>query len=190
MNYSRIAIASLTLLASASIASAQGQANQGTNQNQQQPTTQITSDPIPKKFWQVSLSDGGAYMVALSRISSISRHEYLVDGVVRVHELTVAAEGSAVVRFYHMAPVTDKSPSAAGQAIIDRLNSGAREVAKRTNTTDQLDKVSKSYPHGTHTHNVEFRVKSIANVDQLYASIRKAWYDGQGTRVSVRAKKK
>jgi hypothetical protein len=39
----------------------------------------------PNRFWQATLS-GGHYMVALDRISAVSRHKYLLDGAVIVDD--------------------------------------------------------------------------------------------------------
>ena len=201
MKTPHIFIAGITLIASASIASAQGTGqptnpnqNQGTDPNQ--PTqSQSGEDEVQseedkrKKFFQVNLSDGGAYMVALSRITSIAKHEYIVDGAVRVNEVSITAEGSTITRFYHMEEAKKKSPSNAAQVILDRARSTTKEVAKRTGTTDLLNAVSKSYPHGTHTHNVEYRLKNKANVGQLYAAFYDAWYNNKGKCVTVSVKK-
>ena len=45
-----------------------------------------------KGFWQGSLP-GGSYAVALSRITSISKHEYLLDGNLIVTEVTIDTIG-------------------------------------------------------------------------------------------------
>jgi hypothetical protein len=194
MKTPHVLIAAITLFASASVASAQG-----TPQPQTQGNTGATSksgedevsDELDKlhKFFQVRLSDGGAYMVALGRITSIAKHEYIVDGSVRVNEVSITAEGSTITRFYHLEEVSKNSPSNAGQVIIDRVRSTTKEVAKRTGTEDLLNTVSKSYPDGTHTHNIEYRLKNKANVAQLYNSLHDAWYNGKGKIVTVSVKK-
>ncbi len=127
-------------------------------------------------------------MVALSRITSIAKHEYIVDGAVRVNEVSITAEGSTITRFYFLEELANKSPSSAGQAVIDRVRGTTKEIAKRTGTEDLLNAVSKSYPDGTHTHNVEYRLRHKANVGQLYSSLHDAWYNGAGKRVNVRVK--
>ena len=195
MKTPQILIAGITFIASASLAAAQG-----TGQTPQtNPTNPATSksgeDEVQteidkqRKFFQVSLSDGGAYMVALSRITSIAKHEYIVDGSVRVNEVSISAEGSTLTRFYYMEPVSDGGQSNAAQVILNRVKSTTKEVGKRTGTSDALNRVSKSYPHGTHTHNVEYRLRNKSNVSQLYNAIHHSWYNGIGKKISVRVKK-
>ena len=181
-------IAAITLAASAGIASAQGQANN--NQQTKSGDDEVTEvEDRTRKFFQVKLSDGGHYMVALGRITSIAKHEYIVDGSVRVNEVSITAEGSTITRFYHLEEASKKSPSNAGQVVLDRLRSTTKEVAQRTGTENVLNAVSKSYPHGTHTHNVEYRLKNKANVSQLYSALHDAWYHNKGKRVTVSVKK-
>ena len=193
-------VVGITLFASASLAFAQGQGQQNNNStnntNNQNNQNARSGDGVvneqldPKrKFLQVRTSDGGAYMVALSRITSIAKHEYIVDGTVRVNEVSITAEGATITRFYHLEEVKKKSPSNAGQVILDRARSTTKELAKRTGTEDLLNAVSKSYPHGTHTHNVEYRLRNKANVGQLYNAVHDAWYHGKGKIVSVTVKK-
>ena len=42
-----------------------------------------STESIPTRFWKASLP-GGAYMVALDRISSVAKHTYVVDGAARI----------------------------------------------------------------------------------------------------------
>lgn len=55
-------------------------------------------------FWEANLA-GGNYMVALGRISSVSRHRYVLDGTVIVDEVTIDTEGQALARFYFLSPI-------------------------------------------------------------------------------------
>ncbi|MGI9244378.1 MAG: hypothetical protein ACR2RV_26500, partial [Verrucomicrobiales bacterium] len=189
-----ILFAGIALIACASPAFAQGQGQTQPQQNNNQATSNKGEDEIQeeldktRKFFQVSLSDGGSYMVALSRITSIAKHEYVVDGAVRVNEVSITAEGATITRFYYLEELSNSSPSSAGKVIIDRVRGTTKEVAKRTGTEDLLNAVSKSYPDGTHTHNIEYRLRNKANVAQLYNSLHDAWYNGRGKRVSVRVK--
>ena len=189
-------LAGFALIASAHLASAQAQGQQPAETSPAgQATSQKGEDEVQeeidksRKFFQVSLSDGGSYMVALSRITSIAKHEYIVDGAVRVNEVSITAEGATITRFYYLEEVDRKSPSSAGQVVIDRVRGATKEIAKRTGTEDLLNTVSKSYPDGTHTHNVEYRLRNKANVNQLYNSLHDAWYNGVGKRVTLKVKK-
>lgn len=184
------AVAIVIVIASASLstAQAQGQANNTTGQTTKSGDDQVSAEELKRKFFQVSTSDGGAYMVALGHITSIAKHEYIVDGSVRVNEVSITATGSTITRFYYMEPVSDGGQSNAAQVILDRVKSTSKEIGKRTGTSGALNAVSKSYPHGTHTHNIEFRLKNKANVSQLYSALHNAWWNGQGTKVTVSTK--
>ena len=176
--------AAFTLATSAGISFAQEAAAES-----QSGEDQVTStDDNTRKFFQVKLSDGGAYMVALSRITSIAKHEYIVDGAVKVTEVSVTAEGATITRFYYLEEVSTDSPSSAGQVALDRLRATTKAAAKRTGTDKLLSTVTKSYPYGTHTHNVEYRLRNKANVDQLYQALYNAWYYNKGKRVSIQTK--
>ncbi len=145
----------------------------------------VAADPIPTKFWKASLP-GGEYMVALGRISSIAKHTYVVDGAARVHEVTVADVSSAIARFYYLEPVTDKSPLAAGQVVLDRLRTAAEEATARAGQQDAWSQVVKNYPATTHAKTLEFRLQYKDNLDSLYSSVSRAWERGNGERFSVK----
>lgn len=143
-----------------------------------------TDEAIPTKFWHAMLP-GGQYMVALGRISNIGLHEYVANASARVFEVTIAADGAALARFYYMEPMTDKSPLNVGQIVADRIKSSTDEVGKRTGLGDAWQKVVKDYPNTTHAHTIEFRVDHKDDLDALFASVKKAWETGRGTRFKI-----
>jgi len=147
-------------------------------------STSTTDEAIPTKFWH-GILPGGQYMVALGRISNIGIHEYVANGSARVFEVTIAADGAALARFYYMEPITDKTPLNVGQIVADRLKSSADEIGKRTGLGDAWQKVVKDYPNTTHAHTVEFRLDYKDDLDKLFASVQKAWENGRGTRFKV-----
>ena len=82
---------------------------------------QKTEDsPQSNRFWQASLP-GGHYMVALDRISSVSRHQYVLDGAVIVDEVTVDALGQALARFYFIQPITAAASGNSAGAAASRI---------------------------------------------------------------------
>ncbi len=143
-----------------------------------------TDEAIPTKFWHAMLP-GGQYMVALGRISNIGIHEYVANGTARVFEVTVAADGAVVTRFYYMEPMTDKSPLNVGQIVADRIKSTTDEVGKRTGLGDAWQKVVKDYPNTTHAHTIEFRLDYKDDLDALFASLQRAWETGRGSRFKI-----
>ena len=151
------------------------------------PQSNSTSDSIPSKFWKASLP-GGEYMVALSSISSVAKHTYIVDGTARVYEVTVADKSSAIARFYYIEPVTDSSPLNAGQVVLDRLKNTSKEVTERVGAGDVWDQVIKNYPTSTHAKTIEFRLTVKSNIDSAYESVARAWEKGRGENFKVVSK--
>src|SRR4051812_11543391 len=88
------------------------------------------SPPPLNNIWRCDLP-GGTYEVALPAIVSVSRHEYVVDGVARVVEVNVDTQGNMAVRFYYIEPTTPKAPGGVGQSAIDRASELAKEVVQR-----------------------------------------------------------
>jgi hypothetical protein len=177
MKTALIAIALPVILTTSSFA-------QGTGQSGAPSGPVASSDPIPTKFWKASLP-GGDYMVALSNISSIARHTYVVDGAARVYEVTVADRSSAIARFYFIEAVTDTSPLNVGQVILDRAKSASKEASRRAGADDVWSQVQKNYPHSTHAKTMEFRFTVKSNIDSLYSSVARAWERGKGERFKV-----
>ena len=171
---------------------AQGQPRQPDNNAEQQTDSEnpqgITDTQVKNRFWQASLG-GGSYMVALERISAISRHQYLLDGSVKVDEVTIDALGQSLVRIYFLSPVTDEMRgSSAGNAasrIVDRGRDLLDRNAGRTGV-DVNTMVVKKYPETTHARTIEFRVQSSQALDALYKSVRTAWENGRGRQFTIR----
>lgn len=140
--------------------------------------------PGPNRFWQASLS-GGHYMVALDRISAVSRHKYLLDGAVIVDEVTVDALGQALARFYFISPVTDAAPGNAVGEIAKRGRELVEKAADRVGT-DAQNMVIKKYPETSHSRTIEFRILSEKELTALYSSVRSAWESGRGRQFSAK----
>lgn len=132
----------------------------------------------PRRFWQATLP-GGHYMVALERISSISRHKYILDGAMVVDEVTVDAAGQSLARFYVVSPISTAVPGNTAAAIVER----GRELLDATGQragSDLQNMVVKKYPETSHARTVEYRVLTEAQLTSLYASLRGAWETGRG----------
>jgi len=155
----------------------------------QQPAQQKTTDDTntPTRFWQASVG-GGHYMVALDRISAISRHRYVLDGALIVDEVNVDALGQALVRFYFITPITEEMSGngVAGAAVraVDRGKELLDRTASRAGT-DVQNMVVKKYPDTTHSKTVEFRVQTAQQLTELYQSVRTAWESGRGRKFSA-----
>jgi hypothetical protein len=138
----------------------------------------------PNRFWQATLA-GGHYMVALDRISAVSRHKYLLDGAVIVDEVTVDSLGQALARFYFISPVTDAAPGNAVGEIAKRGRELVEKAADR-GSTDAHNMVIKKYPDTSHARTIEYRLLSEKDLSALYASVRNAWETGRGRQFSAK----
>jgi len=134
--------------------------------------------PSDRGVWRAEMP-GGTFVVALSAITSVSSHEYVVDNTARVTEVTVATLGSVIGRFYFLEPNTPQSPAGIGQSTINFVQEKLTEAADRTGS-DAWKKVVKSYPTSTHAHTVEYRVESRETLQKLYKSVENAWLRGRG----------
>ena len=140
------------------------------------------------RFWQASVG-GGHYMVALDRISAISRHKYLLDGAVIVDEVTVDALGQALARFYFLTPVSDAlTGNAAGNAVARLVDRGRSVVEQKADETgvDVQTMVIKKFPETTHAHTIEYRVLSAEALGALYTSVRTAWETAKGRKFTIK----
>lgn len=138
----------------------------------------------PRRFWQANLP-GGSYMVALDRISSISKHTYVIDGNLRVYEVVIDTNGNSLVRFYYIIPVSEDAESNVAGRITERTKGIIEKVGERTGV-DGNTVVAKQYPTTTHAKTVEFRLSDEGDLDQLLNSVRKAWTSGVGKRFTVK----
>jgi hypothetical protein len=141
---------------------------------------QDASAPSPpgRDIWRAELP-GGEYMVRLSAITSLSRHEYILDGAARVVEVNIATSGSELARFYYVEPYPPQAPSAAGQRALDAIENKAKQATARLDTGTLQSKVLKNYPASTHAHTVEYRLTDRQALDKLFKSIEEAWVNGR-----------
>jgi hypothetical protein len=137
-----------------------------------------TPDQLRRVIWRAELP-GGEYIVRLSAITSVSLHEYVVDGVARATEVNIATFGSELARFYFLEPYPPKPPVAAAQRALDAIENKAKEATARVEIGDLPAKVVKSYPTTTHAHTVEYRLADRESVNKLFKSIEDAWLNGR-----------
>jgi hypothetical protein len=131
-----------------------------------------------KAFWEANLA-GGNYVVALSKITSVSRHKYVLDGTIIVDEVTVDTLGQSLARFYFISPVTTAGPDSGTAKLAERALDLANKRASENGSSVQ-DMVQKKYPLTTHSKSIEYRVMSEAQLGALYQSVKTAWQDSDG----------
>ncbi|MFK7910644.1 MAG: hypothetical protein AB8F34_08575 [Akkermansiaceae bacterium] len=137
-----------------------------------------------RRFWQASLP-GGSYIVALDRISSISKHTYILNGNLKVTEVVIDTNGNSLARFYYIIPVTEDSSSGAAAGLTNRGKELLDKVGERTGVNANTA-VAKQYPNTTHAKTVEYRISQEANLDQLFGSARTAWTKGRGRKFTIK----
>ena len=161
--------------------SAFGQNTGGNNSNNT--NKQDENEPSDKEgrrgYWEANLA-GGNYLVALGRISSVSRHKYVLDGALIVEEVTVDTTGQALARFYFITPITAGGPGAAASQVAERARALVDGAARRAGSNNVQDMVVKKYPLTTHSKSIEYRLLSQAQLNTLYQSVKTAWVTGKG----------
>ena len=141
------------------------------------PSPEASPSPPPRTaFWTAELP-GGTFTVANNTISSVSIHDYQLEGgVARVTEVSIGTTGSVQARFY----VIDQgapTPGVPGASAVEFLEQKAREATERVTPAlgDSGQKVTKSYPITTHAHTVVFRLESREILRRLFESAQSSW---------------
>jgi len=138
--------------------------------------TPTRSGEIPT--WTATLP-GGTYRVALSAITAVSQHEYIVDGAARVTEVNVSTKGAETVRFYYIEPNVPQAPGGVGQSAVDLIKERAQEAASRAGADDAWSKVVKNYPITTHARTVEYRLSTKESLTKLFESVQNSWVNNR-----------
>lgn len=149
-------------------------------------TPEDKNEPIKQGFWQATLP-GGTYVVSLDRITSVSRHSYLLDGALVVDEVTVDTLGQALARFYFIMPVGTATSSTAAATIIER-GKGLLDAAGQRAGLQVDNMVIKKYPETTHARTIEYRLETAAQLTALFSSAKDAWQSGRGGQFKIQTK--
>ena len=144
----------------------------------QEDSKKIDDKETRNGFWEANLA-GGNYLVALGRITSVSRHKYVLDGAVIVDEVTLDTDGQALARFYFITPIEVGGTGAAAADAVERA-AALIDGAVRRAGTDVQDMVVKKYPLTTHSKSIEYRLLSEQQLGTLYESAKTAWVTGRG----------
>lgn len=167
----------IALLALTPVAHAQNN-RPDTDPAEQEQTDKDNDREVRNGFWEANLA-GGNYLVALGRISSVSRHKYVLDGAVIVDEVTIDTTGQALARFYFISPITVGGTGAAAAQAVERAAALVDGAVGRAGV-DVQDMVVKKYPLTTHTKTIEYRLLSEQQLGVLYQSAKTAWVTGKG----------
>lgn len=145
----------------------------------------ITAENTREPFWQCS-APGGTFLVALRNISSVSVHEYLVDGV-RVVEATVGTSGSLIARFYYIESPGENTAVATVNRGVQRIKELTQEAQERLtgSSGNPHEQAMKTYPDTTHAHTIEYRLDAEDLVQAVFESARNSWVRGEGSKISI-----
>lgn len=150
------------------------------NAQEPDPEPSATPEAARRGVWEAQMP-AGTYFVKLGAITTVSMHEYVVDGAARVNEVTVSTVGSEIARFYYIEPNIPKPPSGIGEGTIKALEERGKQAVAKVGGEDVWRKVAKNYPTTTHAHTVEYRLESKESLDKLFASLQQAWLSGHAT---------
>ncbi len=125
---------------------------------------------IPGKgFWCFILNGPGRAMtvVKLSTITSVSKQTYMLEGSQQVLEVTLDTIGNNSIRFYCLS--SDRTNN-----MLERVSSSRSLVDKHADKVSNFP--SKKYPEATHSHNVEYQLDSVDQLNRIYESITNCWF--------------
>ena len=121
----------------------------------------------------------GTYMVDLAKITSLSMHSYVVDGTMRVTDVTIGTQGSELARFYYLEPNTPQPGNGVGQSTVNLLKDKAKDAADRVDEGAAWRQVVKNYPTTTHAKTIEYRLDSLDSLHKLFKSIEDSLLHGK-----------
>jgi hypothetical protein len=126
-------------------------------------------------LWNCKFSDGNFYSVSLGAIDSVSQHEYLLDGALRVVEVTVATRGSTQARFYVLEKPSTDTGGVPGQSLADGLGRVAEEIASRAPGAAKTvtNSVVKKFPETSHAKVIEYRIRDRETLGKLFDHLLK-----------------
>ena len=155
------------ILLGANFVSAQAQ-RPGTNTN-------ATAASGRLALWNCKFSDGNYYSVSLGAIDSVSQHEYLLDGTLRVVEVTVATRGSTQARFYVLEKPTTDLGGLPGQTLADGMGKVAEEIASRAPGSGAGATSCRSAPETSHAKIIEYRIGDRETLKKLFDHLLNRW---------------
>lgn len=129
-------------------------------------------------FWEVQTSTGN-FVARLDHISSVSQHQYYIDGAVKVYECTVATSGGMTARFYYLEPVGANSALSTSNT-MNNLKNLANKATSRAGMGDAEHIVTKHYPQTTHAKTAEYRFKNKDTISRIYTHARRVWAEQRG----------
>lgn len=123
-----------------------------------------------RQYWRCT-TPGGTYVAPLDRISSVSTHEFLIQGGGRVWELAVSDGSSVVARYYYMEPVTSLAGVKEADEAYREAEKEADAAVRGAGAESPWRKVVKLFPQTTHAHTVEYRLPNREALDRIFSHV-------------------
>ncbi len=146
-----------------------------------QPGTGQGSDGGVAEGWRGYLSidyQGGRFVIPYTRIVSISRHSFIIDGGGKVHEVTIDTSGGVIARYYFLESLLENNPLNAAQIVNTRMKNLGNLAEQRTG--EDARQVVKHYPDTTHAKTVEFNLSRLEHLDAVFGHVTRKWIDEGG----------
>lgn len=142
-----------------------------------QTNTNVPAIPSRMALWNCKFADGNYYSVSLGAIDSVSQHEYLLDGALRVIEVTVATRGSTQARFYVLEKPSTDPGGLPGQSLADGMGRVAEEIASRAPGAIKTatNSVVKKFPETSHAKIIEYRILDRETLRKLFDHLLRRW---------------
>lgn len=154
---------------------------------QAQTNNNVTGSSGRAGLWNCKFSDGNYYSVALGAVDSVSQHEYLLDGAVRVVEVTVATRGSTQARFYVLEKPSTDTGGLPGQSLADGMGRVAEEITSRVpgSVKSVTNTVVKKFPDTSHAKIIEYRISDRETLRKLFEHLLRRWQGRSGDETFV-----
>ena len=142
-----------------------------------QTSNTVTAAGSRPGLWNCKFADGNYYSVSLGAIDSVSQHEYLLDGALRVIEVTVATRGSTQARFYVMEKASLDTGALPGKSLADGIGRAAEEIASRAPGVSKgaSNAVVKKFPETSHAKIIEYRIYDRETLGKLFQHLLNRW---------------
>lgn len=147
-----------------------------------QTNSNTIGSPARGGLWNCKFPDGNYYSVSLGAVDSVSQHEYLLDGALRVVEVTVATRGSTQARFYVLEKPSTDTGGLPGQSLADGMGRVAEEITSRAPGAVKTitNSVVKKYPETSHAKIIEYRISDRETLKKLFDHLLKRWQGRSG----------
>lgn len=155
----------------------------------QQPANTATAEP-KIALWSASFGESAQVTLNVSSIVSVSMHPYMLNGVIRITEVTVDTLGNNTLRFYYIHENGGSSSTVGGMA--GEVARTAQEQIRRevTQQDSAADIPSVKFPEGAYAHSIEYQVSSLSELEALYKSLISVWNRDSKRRTNFKANSK